>query len=306
MSIQSIIHRIRTTDSLAYGLCTFAILCWSGNFVVGRLAHRDIPPVALSFWRHVLAALIVAPLARPYICTDWPELRRKWLEIALLSGLFVTGNTLVYFVVNLTTVINAALINAGQPVVTVLFSWLILCDVVRTRQSLGILLSMIGILVILTRADPEVLLALDYRWGDLLMFLAIVAWGLYMVLFKYHGLALSPLSMLCALMVGGSLWLAPFYFVEMSWGAVVRATPLSLASLGYVTLFSTLIAWACWNSGIQRIGPNRAASFVYLFPVFGPILAMAFLGESLRFFHFIGTAMIILGVSLVVRPTPGR
>jgi len=306
MSIQSIIHGIRSNDSLAYGLCTFAILCWSGNFIVGRLAHLDIPPVALSFWRHVLAALLVAPLALPYVRRDWQELRTKWRTIVLLSGLFVTGNTLVYFVVNLTTVINAALINAGQPVITVLFSWLILRDLVRRRQSLGIFLSMIGILVVLTRANPAVLLALDYRWGDLLMFLAIVAWGLYMVLFKHHGFALSPLTMLCALMVGGSLWLVPFYVIEMKMDAVMRVTPLSLASLGYVTLFSTLIAWACWNSGIQRIGPNRAASFVYLFPVFGPLLAMVFLGESLRFFHFIGTGLIVLGVSLVVRPMPER
>jgi len=306
MSIPSIVHGVRNTDGFAYGLCTFAILCWSGNFIVGRLAHLDIPPVALSFWRHILAALIVAPLAYPYIRQEWPELRKRWRTIALLSGLFVTGNTLVYFVVNMTTVINAALINAGQPVITVLFSWLILRDLVRQRQSLGILLSLIGILVVLTRADPAVLLALDYRWGDLLMFLAIVAWGLYMVLFKHHGLALSPLSMLWTLMVGGSLWLAPFYVIEMNLGAGMRLTLHSLASLGYVTLFSTLIAWACWNSGIHRIGPNRAASFVYLFPVFGPLLAMVFLGESLRFFHFIGTGLIVLGVSLVVRPVPRR
>lgn len=306
MIIQSLFHRIRNTDGFAYGLCTFAILCWSGNFIVGRLAYLDVPPVALSFWRHVFAAMLVVPLAFPHIRRDWAELRTGWRSIAVLSGLFVTGNTLVYFVVNMTTVINAALINSGQPVVTVLFSWLILRDLVHRRQSLGILLSLIGILVVLTRADPWVLLALDLRWGDLLMFLAIVAWGLYMVLFKRHGLALSPLTMLFALMAGGSFWLAPFYVFEMTTAAAMRLTPLSLASLGYVTLFSTLMAWACWNSGIQKIGPNRAASFVYLFPVFGPLLAMAFLGETLQFFHFIGTGLIVLGVSLVVRPTAGR
>ncbi len=127
-----------------------------------------------------------------------------------------------------------------------------------------------------------------------------------MVLFKRAGLALSPLALLFALMVGGSLWLAPFYVVEMGTGAVMRLTPLGLASIGYVTLFSTLIAWACWNSGIHKIGPNRVASFVYLFPVFGSLLAMVFLGETFRFFHFVGTSLIILGVSLAVRPASGR
>jgi len=306
MSIQGNIRHALSATGSAYVLCTFAILCWSGNFIVGRFANLDVPPVALSFWRHVLAAILVAPWVGPRLRRDWPELRGRLGSIAVLSALFVTGNTLVYFVVNMTTVINAALINSGQPVVTVLFSWLILRDLVDRRQSLGIALSMIGILVVLTRADLEVFVALDYRWGDLLMFLAITAWALYMVLFKREGLALSPSTMLFALMVGGSLWLAPFYVVEMSRGAVMRLTPLGLASIGYVTLFSTLIAWACWNSAIHKIGPNRVASFVYLFPVFGSILAMVFLGEVLQFFHFIGTSLIVLGVSLAMRPAAGR
>ena len=96
-----------------YALCSYAILCWAGNFVVARLANLDVPPISLSFWRHVLAALMVLPLVIPVLRSDWPTIRHHWGTFAILSFLFVAGNTLVYFSVLHTTVINAALINAG-------------------------------------------------------------------------------------------------------------------------------------------------------------------------------------------------
>lgn len=292
---------IRAVFTSPYALCSYAILCWAGNFVVARLANLDVPPVSLSFWRHILAALMVLPLVLPVLRTDWPVIKENLGLFAILSFLFVAGNTLVYFSVLHTTVINAALINAGVPVVAVFFSWLILRDLINRWQALGIALSMAGIAIVVTRGNFAALLSLDYQLGDLFMLLAIICWALYMVLFKRAGLKISPWTLLLVLCAGGTIWLVPAYALEIAGGATTEFSLLTIASLIYVALFSTIIAWACWNSGTLRIGPNRAASFMSLHPVFGSALAIIVLGEVLEWFHVAGTIPVLIGVYLVSR-----
>lgn len=292
---------LRAVFASPYALCSYAILCWAGNFVVARLANLDVPPVSLSFWRHILAALMVLPLVIPVWQSDWPVIKANKGLFTSLSFLFVAGNTLVYFCVLYTTVINAALINAGVPVVAVFFSWLILRDLINRWQALGIALSMAGIAVVVTGGNLAALLSLNFQLGDLFMLLAIVCWALYMVLFKRAGLKVSPWTLLFVLCSGGAVWLVPAYGVEIATGATTHITLLTIASLVYVALFSTIIAWACWNSGTLKIGPNRAASFMCLHPVFGSALAILVLGEVLQWFHVAGTIPVLIGVYLVSR-----
>lgn len=290
-----------------YVLLSFAILCWGGNFVVGRLAHLDVPPVALSFWRHLVAAAMILPFAMSALRRDWPVVRARWPTVALLSAVFVAGNSLVYFAVLHTTVTNAALINAGVPVMAVFFSWLILRELINRWQALGIVFCFVGIAIVVTRANLGVLLGLSFGWGDLYMLLAISCWALYMVLLKRAKLAVSPVTMLVAITAGGVLWLIPPYGVEIALGETMSWTWLTVASLLYVALFSTIIAWACWNSGTLRIGPNRASAFMSLHPVFGAVLGFIFFNEQLRGFHIYGTILVLIGVILVSRAwTSGR
>ena len=296
-----VLSGLKSALTSAYALCAFAILCWAGNFVVARLANLDVPPIALSFWRHVLAVLMVLPFVLPALRRDWPAIKSHGGTLATLSFLFVLGNTLVYFSVLHTTVINAALINSGVPVIAVFFSWVILRDLINRWQAAGIALSILGIAVVVMRADFTVLTALDFRLGDLYMFLAVVSWALYMVLFKRAGLSLSPWTLLLVLCAGGAVWLVPAYAAEIASGARLRFTPLMAGSLIYVALFSTIIAWACWNRGIVLIGPNRASAFMNLHPVFGSALAIWFLGETLQSFHVYGTLLVLTGVWLVSR-----
>lgn len=293
----------RLADALTnpYLLLSFAILVWGGNFVVGRLANLDVPPVALSFWRHLLAAAMVLPAVAGSLRRDWATVRGRLGALAAMTFLFVAGNTLVYFSVLHTSVTNAALINAGVPVMAAFFSWIILADLIHRWQALGIALSFTGIVIVVTRADVGVLLRLESGWGDLFMLLAIVCWALYMVLLKRTGLRLSPWSLLFVLSLGGALWLVPAYAVEVAVGQTTSWTLLTAGSLLYVALFSTIVAWACWNSGTLRLGPNRASSFMCLHPVFGAGLGMIFFQEAFRPFHVVGTVLILIGVWLVSR-----
>ena len=282
-------------------LLAFAVLCWGGNFAVGRWANLDAPPVALSFWRHVAAAAAVAPFVLPALARDWPELRGRLGVFATLSGLFVAGNTLVYFSILHTTVVNAALINAGVPVAAALFSWLLLRDLVDRWQALGIVACFAGIAAVATRGDPSALLALEFGWGDLFMLGAVACWALYMVLLGRAASRVSPWTLLVALCAGGAVWLAPALAVETALGERVAWTWRTFASLAYVALFSTVAAWACWNRGTLGIGPNRASAFMCLHPLFGAALGMAFFGERLFAHHAVGTVLVLAGVFMVSR-----
>ncbi len=294
--------RLFASVTSPYVALAFAILLWGGNFVVGRLANLDAPPVALSFWRHVLAAVLVAPFVARLLVRDWPVIRRHFFMFAVMSALFVAGNTLVYFAILETTVINAALINAGLPVAAVFFSWLILRDLIDRFQALGIALCFGGIVMVVTRADAGILLGLEFGWGDVFMFLAILAWALYMVLLKYAGIKVSPWTLLFVLSAGGAVWLVPAYAIETGQDKVIVWSWLTCGSLLYVALFSTIIAWACWNYGTLRLGPNRASSFMSLHPIFGSALGMIFFAEALQPFHAVGTILALIGVYLVSRP----
>ena len=293
-----------------YVLLSFAVLCWGGNFVVGRWANLDMPPIALSFWRHLFAFAMVAPFVVPKLKADWPTVRANAGMFAIMSALFVAGNTLVYFSIINTTVINAALINSGVPVMAVVFSWLILRDTVNGWQGLGILLSFIGIVVVVTQAQIGILLDLRFGWGDLYMLLAIACWALYMVLLKRAQIRVSPWTLLVVLSAAGTIWLIPAYAIELSEGFRTTWTASGIGCLLYVALFSTIVAWACWNSGTLRIGPNRASAFMCLHPVFGPVLGMIFFGEVLHPYHGVGTVLVLAGVILVSRayavPAPAR
>jgi drug/metabolite transporter (DMT)-like permease len=280
---------------------TLAIVCWGGNFVIGKWDDLNVPPVALSFWRHVTAFAVVAPFLLPSLRRDWPEVRPRLGMFALWSGLFVLGNTLVYFSVLGTSVINATLINAGVPVTAAFFSWLIVRDLINRWQALGIALAFAGIAIVATRADLGILLGLRFGWGDLCMAGAITSWALYMVLLKRAGIQVSAGTLMCLLTLGGTLWLVPAYAVEVSLGYSMQWSWFAVFGFAYAGLISTIFAWGFWNFGTLRLGPNRASAFMCLHPISGAVLGMIFFGETLQPFHLLGTALVLSGVVLVSR-----
>ncbi|MGB0629638.1 MAG: DMT family transporter [Alphaproteobacteria bacterium] len=289
-----------------YLITSLGILCWSGNFVVGRWANIDVPPIALSFWRHLFAAVVIVPFVLPYLKKDMAEIGNSLWSIAAMGGLLAAGNTLVYYAVLHTTVTNAALINAGVPVATIAFSWLLLRDLINRWQAVGIVLAFSGIVLVVTRADTGILMSLRFGPGDLFMLLSVVCWAMYLVMLKRTPVSVSPLTLLFVMTVSGTAWLTPAYGVELAMGLRMDWSWITLACLGYVVLFSTLVAWACVNYGALKLGPNRASAFMCLHPVFGAILGAIFFDEVLRGYHWAGTALVLIGVVMVSRAYAAR
>ncbi len=284
-----------------YVLLISTMLFWAGNATLGRYAAGYFPPVALGTLRWIFAALILLPFAWPYLRADWPVIRKNVWMLAALSLLSISAyNTLSYYGLQYTEVINAVILQSiGTPIVLA-FTFLIYGDRIGWRQVLGILLAFAGIVLIVSRGEWSALLEYRFNAGDFILLLAITAYSLYSALLKKRP-PLHPLSFVTLTMGWGAILLLPFYAAEISTGYLVPFEMRSLLMLVYVIVFPSLLAHFFFFRGVELIGPNRAAPFMYTIPVFASLLAIVFLGERLYPFHIAGFALVLAGVILATR-----
>ena len=285
-----------------YLLLTLTTLFWSGNFVLARAVHAEIPPLALSFWRWLLALLILLPFAGAQLWRQWPIARAAWRPLLLLATFGVAAfNSFVYLGLQHTTATNAVLLQSAIPVLIIALSWLFLGQRLAATQFLGLLASLLGVGVIVFHGDLQRLQLLGFNRGDLLVMAAVISWAAYSVLLRYRPAELSALAFLLAIVAFGVLIISPFYLWELAAGKGFAPTLPNLLSVGYVGIFPSVLAYIFWNHGVARVGASRAGLFIHLMPVFGILLSVVFLGERIRFFHFVGIILIFLGIFWVQR-----
>ena len=289
------------TSGMPYLLLSLAILFWSGNTVVGRAVRVDIPPVALAFWRWFTASVIIFIISFSHLKRDWPVIRKNWLILVLFSAIGIAAfNALLYSGLQWTIAINAFLLQSMMPVFVVWLSFLIFREKVTAGQILGLLFCLAGAVVIITRGDLEILHSLSINRGDIYIFTAVVLYAGYTVLLRKRP-PVHPLSFMAATFIPGALLLLPLYILETLSGRPIEFNGISLLSIGYVALLPSIVSYFCFNRGIELVGANRGGMFMYLMPVFGSILAIVFLGETLRWFHLAGIGLIIPGLLLATR-----
>ena len=285
---------------MAYLLLILAALFWSGNFVLGRGVNEIIPPVALAFWRWTGALVILMPFALRGIIRQRQEIRRNIGILTVLSILSVTNfNTFLYNALRTTSAINAFLVNSMTPIFIVLVSWIGFNDRINTRQTIGVAFSLIGLTWIITQGNLEILLTVRFTSGDLWTLAAALSWAFYTVLLKRRPKHIEPIPFLTVLVMIGLIFLSPIYVWEIRSGASFQLTPAVFASICYVALFASVIAYIFWNNAVAVVGANKAGIFVHLMPVFGIILAYIFLGETLAVYHLVGMMLIFSGIYLI-------
>lgn len=290
-------------------LLTLSALFWGGNFVVGRWAHTDIPPLNLTFWRWVASGMILLPFVAHGMWSHRAVIRQHF---ALLAILGVTGmvmfHSFTYIALNTTTAINAAVVLASMPMVIPVVSVLLTDERLSLRQTLGIGVSVLGVVVIVSRGQWSVLANLSFTPGDLWVLASVLAWSVYSVLLKR--LPKAPEQTLPSMVVLGTTnWIAivvllPFYLWEYSTVGGFEVTTSSLMVIAYVALFASIAAFVCWNAAVPQVGANKAGLFIHLIPLFASIFSIIFLGESLQTYHFVGIAPILIGIYLTTTDKP--
>ena len=285
----------------AYLLLALASLCWSGNHLMGRAIAGHVPPLTISTLRWLLAAAILYPFVRSQLRRDWPAIRQMLGVLTYLSllggGVF---GALQFVGLQLTTALNVSVMNSLGPVFIAAASAAMFRDRLTGGQFAGIVISLIGVLVIISKLDPAVFSDLGFNIGDIIVFLNMVLWAVYSASLRWRP-KIHPLSFMFMFALISGVVMFPTSVWEYSTGFVLRPTLLTFSAIAFVTVFSTIVAFVSWARGVELIGPNRAGVFLHLIPIYSALLTGALLGEPLRFYHVVGFVLILIGVWCAAR-----
>ena len=285
---------------LAYTFLIFATLFWSGNFIIGKFATLfEVPPLSLNFLRWVMVWFMLIPFTIKEIITKKNYIKKNFLIIGFMGVLSIsTFNSVVYFALNFTQVINAVLMLAAIPVLIIVFSSIMKVEKTNIFQLSGLILSIIGVATIISNADIEKIISLSFNKGDMWMIVCVLSWSLYSTLLKKNKFKLSQFSLIQIMVTVGLIFLIPQFLYEQSIGLDIKINKAFVFILLYVVVFPAIAAYYCWQKAIELIGPNRSAMFIQLMPLFSAILAIIIFKEKFQFYHFIGAAFIISGIYL--------
>jgi len=291
---------LRWLNNQPYLLLSLTSLFWAGNIVLGRYVAGHVPPMTLSCVRWIGAFLILWPFAREHLRRDWPALRARLPLMVLLSATgFAINNALSYWALQYTQALNALLIQSSGPLFVALWS-LVFGVRLTWAQLAGIAISLTGVLTIILRGDFAALAGIHFNKGDVMFAGALLAFGLYSALMPRRPV-MDQLSLISFTTGCGAALLLPFSVWEISTGFTLQYDLLTIVTLVYVVIFPSTLAYLFFNRGIALIGPNRAAPFFHLVPVFGSVMAILLLGEEPRLFHLAGYALVLAGVVIASR-----
>jgi drug/metabolite transporter (DMT)-like permease len=287
-------------NTRAYIMLILATLFWAGNFTVGKFAYTEnIPPYSLAFLRWALVWVILIPFTFREILKKKNEIKDN-LSLFFILGLTSVGifSSFTYNALNHTQVINASLFNTAIPVSIILVCFLLKIEKTNIFQISGLIVSVLGILAIITRLDLNILLTLSFNKGDIYMLVAIISWGIYSALLKRKTFSISLLSLIQVICTFGLIVLLPAFLFELTQEKIIEVNSNFFYILFFIAIFPSIGSYYCWAGAVSIIGANRAGIFLSLIPLFSTIFAIIFFNEKFLFFHFIGSILIILGLFL--------
>lgn len=287
-----------TSPARIYPLILLCTAIWGGTPVAGKLAIRDLPPMTVGVLRYGLASLALMVLFGRHL-PSWRELRRG--DLWVLLGVGVLGTFLNHILFFLGLIFAPASHGAiipptTSPIWTMLLAARLAREQITRSQIAGTVVCMVGVVLV---ARPDGLgstASARLLLGDLFYLLGGMAWGLYSFLSKVAMHRLSALATLAYGMAIGCVFLIPAAIPERPWVALASASPLAWASVLYLTVAGTILAFFWWNLAIQRVGAGRTAVFTNLVPVFGVLLAWWVLGERLTPLQLFGGLLTVAGV----------
>ena len=282
-------------------MLSLAPALWAGNAIVGRLAQDLLSPFALNFFRWCIAFVLLLPLAWRVLCKDspiWP-LWRQYMLLGLLGiGCY---NALLYLALKTSTPLNVTLVGSSMPVWMLAIGRLCWRTPVSRKQMSGALLSVLGVVVVMSRGDLQTLLNLRFVAGDLFMMLATIAWAFYTWLLSRstgpQQVKSHWASFLLAQILFGLLWSGLFTGAEAALGGFrfVVGWPL-LGTLLFIAIGPAILAYRFWGMGVQRSTPAIAGFFGNLIPLFTALLSIPVLGETPHLYHGMAFALIVAGI----------
>lgn len=270
-------------------------LLWGGNFVVGKSLVNHASPMTLTSLRWMIAIICLLPLV-------WFK-EKKILPPrgAILPLLFMglTGvvlfNIFQFLALEQTSATNVGLISTLNAISIALFSSLFLKEKINTLQILSMILSLFGVVLVLSKGNIALLFSLHFNSGDLWMIAAVCIWGIYSVCSKWATKKTTPIMATLYSGIFGVIILLPFNISQFT---VSHIDASFITSLLYTGVISTVVCMVFWNIGVQKLGATTSGIFLNFNPIFTAILAFLFLGEQITWVQIFGTFVVVTGCYL--------
>lgn len=281
-----------------YLLLAITALVWGGNAVAGKLAAGHVSPFLLTFLRWTFATAVILPFAYPHIKRDWPLIRKHFLFLFLLGVVgFAVFNNLMYLALNYTTAINVAIEQASMPLIVFALNYILFRTRVTGFQIFGFIVTLSGVAITATRGNILDLANQPINIGDLIMFGAIMVYGIYSVFLKNKP-DIHLLSFMAVLAFSALIGTIPFAAYESVTDTMQWPDATGWGVVFYAALFPSLVSQLFWVMGLEKIGSNRGGIFINLVPIFGALLAILILGERFQTYHAIGLTLVLGGIAL--------
>ena len=283
-------------------LCAFF---WSGNFIVGKFAtFYEVPPLTLNFFRSLIVWIILIPFTAKDILINIKIIKEKFYSILLMSITSISiFNSVVYYSLNFTQVLNGALMISTIPLLIIFISFIFRVEKINLNQVLGLILSITGVVIIITQLEFSRLIHLDLNKGDLWLLVAMLSWAIYSTMLKTHKTGLNYLTFVSVIVTLGLIFLFPQFLFELNNHELIKFNFAFFLIISYVVLFAGLGAYIFWNKAVLIVGPSRAGIFLHLMPVFSSFMAIFLLNEKFMNFHIFGAIAIVLGIYLSSKKT---
>lgn len=268
---------------------------WGGMYVVSKVVLDVVPPFTLLSMRLVLGALAMGVLLR---------LRKEPLltfsQIAHLLGVGVVGFGfslgLQFVGTRMSTASNASLLTSASPVFMVIFASVILGEKVSLRRLVALALAIVGVLSVID--VRSLALESSATLGNLALLGAALTWGLYSVLLKQAGQAITETNVILFTFLGGLALSLPLSLAEGGF-AVIGIMPSDLwLGVLYLGLVSTALALALWSRALARLEAGVVSILFFAQPVVGVGLGAWLLGDALEASFWLGALAIGLGLLL--------
>jgi len=277
---------------------------WGTFPATSKLALADLPPTLLTALRAVIASsFLVALLLRAgpdAVRAPAPDTVRAFVVLGIAG--VVLSMHIAYWGIYTTTAANAAILQAASPIMITLGARLYLGERLRRMQQAGVAVSMLGVLVVVTEGNLAELAPSEWRLGDFLTLLGLIAWTVYTVYGKRLIATVPPALATTGAYVCGTLVIVPLALLTLPVMPRPRlASPIAWLVLVYHAVLGA-IAHLWWYAAVERVGPTRAAIFMNLTPLVGMGLAVMLLGEPIGLRQVAGVLLVLGGVALTTRP----
>jgi len=292
------------TAGRAYMLLCGTTMCWAANAIFGQLAVGEVSPMAMVMFRWVFVVVLMVLFARRHVARDWPVLRRHLWFIGIAGAVgFTLFNSLFYVAAHTTTAVNVGILQGSVPMFVLIGVFLVYRTPVTVLQSVGVVITMVGVAYITAAGDFGNLAALQISPGDGLMIAACVLYAGYTVALRNRP-AVSPLGMFTVMALFALLTALPLAAAEAAIGQFQMPSLYGWGVISLVALFPSFLAQIFFIQGVEIIGPSRAGVFVNLVPIFAAIAAVVILGEPFEMFHLAGMALVLGGIWLSEKGKP--